>query len=614
MENLGSQCDTRNIGPIVDCLDDPNRGVQQAVADALINIGGGETVATLALKLDHESAVVRNLALEVLIKIGHQATDRLLPLLKHPSNDLRKSVADILGETGDASSVPGLMEAMDDPDENVRTSAIDSLGKLRDARAIPVLVKSLKARKTWIQFSAAEALGKICDEETIKILIEKLGHCDEITAFSIVEAFGELKIEEAAEPLVALLPKASPALRNCIIKTLALIAEDHGYTILYRLGNKTLSACLIDALADEDQEVQNAALKALGHASSGEAAIPLLDYALMVDKDDENMALLREALKRTGAGKKFQAVVENHEKVLLLAIQALGDLREDAAIPSLISAFGSASSPIRKAIVQALGNFKMENSFELITEALNDVDSNVRKEAVISLGRLEFPEAVEISLSFLDREPHKDIRECAADSLLKFYWIGIKKEKILRGFIQRLSTEDASYRELCVWAIGKMDFPEKLQYLESALEDQEWRVRNTAVHSLGALAPAPNIFSLLKKSLSDENENIRISAIQMVSKYEGEEAVDIFISCLRDHSVWIQFQGAKNLGRRKAKKAVPYLLEVLQGQEEGPQTIAALKALGEIGDGSALAAIKSFTAHEDTEINQAAVHAVAQLS
>ncbi|MBI5185900.1 MAG: HEAT repeat domain-containing protein [Nitrospinae bacterium] len=612
VENLGSQCGHGAILALAECLEDPNRGVQQAVADALINIGGRETVEAVVFKLDHDSSVVRNLALEVLQKVGGQATDLLVPLLKRQSNDLRKAVADILGETGDASSVPSLVDAVDDPDGNVRAAAIDSLGKLRDTRAIPVLVKLLKARETWIQFSAAEALGKICDRETMKVLVEKLRHCDEITAFSIVEALGELKSKDAVGPLADLLPKASPALRNCVIKTLLLISEDHGYEIISRLGGKTLSTCIIDALGDEDPEVREAALKALGHVSSAEAAVPLLDYALIADKDEDKMALLREALKRTGAGKKFQSVVENHEKILLLSIQALGDLKEEPAVPSLIAAFGAASAPIRKAIVQALGNFKTENSFDLVVEALNDVDSNVRKEAIFSLGKQGFPESVEIAFSFLDKEPHKDIRDRAVDSLLKIYRSGTRKEEILKGFIQRLSSEDASFRELCVGAIGKIDFPEKIKRLESALEDQEWRVRNMAVHSLGALEPDPMIFPLLKKALSDGSENVRISAVQMVSKYEGEDAVEVLISSLNDHSAWVQFHAAEALGLKKEKKAAPFLLALLK-DGDGPQTIAAIKALGEIGDRRTLEAIKPFASHEDLEISHAAGQALARL-
>ncbi len=614
IENLGTRREPSCINALVEHLGDTNRGVQQAVVDALIETNDKETVAAIVLKLDNDSASIRNLALEVLQKVTCQVVDVLIPYLKHSSNDLRKAVTDILGDAGDQSATPYLIEAINDVDPNVRTAAIEALGKLRDPKAVHVLTQSLKDKEVFIRFAAAEAIGQICDEDTVKLLLNNLSPSDEVTAFSIVEALGELKVKEAVEPLVNLLPEVvSPALQNSIIEALVQIADQFGYEVLRPFDSDKLLSCTIKGLEDKNPEVQEAALKSLRHIGSSDATIPLLTYALDVEEtDEERMGLIREALKKTEGGKKLQSFVENYEKMVFLAIQALGDIGEESTIPTLFSAFGMASSAIRKAIIGALGNFQTERSLEVLTEALEDEDSSIRREAISSLSRLGSPEAVEPLFFLVDKEPFKDIKECAIDTLCKLYKKGTKKEETLNGFIQRLRASDPYIRELCVRAIGKTHYKEGLKHIESALNDEEWIVRNAAVHALGELPVDSEIISLLQKALSDHNENVRISAIQIVSGSGREEATDILISCLADQDIWVKFQAAETLGIRKEKKAIPSLTLLLQS-EDGPHKIAAVKSLGEIGDRSALEKIKPLLSSEDFEIADTAREAIEKL-
>lgn len=612
-EMLELQGDPAAVPALIERLEDPNRGVQQAAVDALTGIGGQQTVEALVLKLDNDSAVTRNLSLEILLKIGHTATHVLVPHLKSPSGDLRKIIADILGESRDPSVVPDLMVATRDPDPNVRTSSIEALGKLRDPRALKALVAALKDPEAWIRFTAAEALGSICDESTIKVLMNSLSQCDDVTAFSIVEALGEVKTKDAVPILVDFLPRASLPLRNCAIKALVRIAEGHEGGILRDQDMEGLAPYLIAALSDADPEVQEAALKALRRAATGNAVFPLLDYAVAVeDTDEEKMAWLREALAASKAGKKLQSVVANHEKIVFLAVQAIGDLGEESALPTLVSAFGMASSGIRKAIVQAMGNFKTDAARQLLLDALEDEDGGVRKGAVASLRKLGFPDTVGPLFTLLDREPYPDVRNATVDALLKLYEDGLRKEEILKGFKERFAGEDANFRELSIQAIGKIDSPEKEGCLGAALQDREWRVRNAAIHSLGGQKQSPWIFSLLKKGLADENENVRISAIHMISEYEGKETRDLLMDCMKDPDVWVKFKAAETLGLWKVREAVPSLLALLK-EGTGPHLIATVRALGEIGDPSATDLIKGLLAHEDAEISQAAHQALAQL-
>ena len=81
-------------------------------------------------------------------------------------NDLRSSLAGVrsravwqLGQLGDRSAVPALLEALQDENEDVRWAAAWALGELGDKAAIPALtVASEKDESEDVRSRAWEAL------------------------------------------------------------------------------------------------------------------------------------------------------------------------------------------------------------------------------------------------------------------------------------------------------------------------------------------------------------------------------------------------------------------------------------------------------------------------
>jgi len=94
--------------------------------------------------------------------------------LKDANPDVRRSAANALGKIGDASAVPGLVEALEDRDNYVRNSATFALGCVGDASAVLALVKALQDEDGGVRIEATYALGKIGDISAIPALIEGL--------------------------------------------------------------------------------------------------------------------------------------------------------------------------------------------------------------------------------------------------------------------------------------------------------------------------------------------------------------------------------------------------------------------------------------------------------
>ena len=66
-----------------------------------------------------------------------------------------------LGDIGDTSAVPALIECLDDVWWRLPLSSINALGEIRDPRAIPALTRLLKGDDADLAGRAASALEEI---------------------------------------------------------------------------------------------------------------------------------------------------------------------------------------------------------------------------------------------------------------------------------------------------------------------------------------------------------------------------------------------------------------------------------------------------------------------
>ena len=113
VEGLRGGAENVSIPYLVVALMDENPGVQQAAIDNLVDIDSPDVVTSvIPLLRDELSAPLRNMAVEVLSKIGGRDVESISRLLKE-NYDVRRFAADILGEPRINWS-PALMEALKD--------------------------------------------------------------------------------------------------------------------------------------------------------------------------------------------------------------------------------------------------------------------------------------------------------------------------------------------------------------------------------------------------------------------------------------------------------------------------------------------------------------------
>ena len=80
--------------------------------------------------IGHHNIEIRNLAGDLLIKLGKISSSALLPALKSDDFDIRKFACDIIGLVDDGSSLDIVLQMYDDSDENVVLSSIEAVGNI----------------------------------------------------------------------------------------------------------------------------------------------------------------------------------------------------------------------------------------------------------------------------------------------------------------------------------------------------------------------------------------------------------------------------------------------------------------------------------------------------
>ncbi len=122
---------------------DPKTRAYMAIA--LSKFEGDESVAALRSVLETETdpSVQIYLIWALGVKKAKNAADQILPFLKNPDEDLRKTSAYVLGSFGDPKVIPDLEPLLDDTARDVQWNTALSLAKLGSDKGYPIILKML---------------------------------------------------------------------------------------------------------------------------------------------------------------------------------------------------------------------------------------------------------------------------------------------------------------------------------------------------------------------------------------------------------------------------------------------------------------------------------------
>ena len=191
--------------------------------EVLVSLGDDEAIQVVLQGLFDPDPRVRESALGVIAQAGDPSLiDELEPLLRDPSQDVRKELADALENAPADKAGPLLMKLLDDSDREVVEDAVKSLGSIRYEDARYRIAELVDPENPKLTGAAGEALRD----------------------------FGDVSgMEDAIAALAQSLENENPDIRKSAVKEIG------------QIGGPSARAYLETALEDDDSEVQREARK-----------------------------------------------------------------------------------------------------------------------------------------------------------------------------------------------------------------------------------------------------------------------------------------------------------------------------------------------------------------
>ena len=177
-------------------------------------------------------------------------------------------------------------------------------------------------------------------------------------------------------------------------------------------------------------------------------------------------------------------------------------------------------------------------------------------------------------------------------------------------------TEDRLARKTYVAALGAFGSA-GAHAVEKMLKDSRWFVVRNGVAVLGVVG-GPSSIEHLIGSLANEHAKVRRETVRSLAKIGGENAGLLVPSMLGDSDAEVRAAAARAVAVLKADRAYKQLIEMLRKGDEEAVIEQVLRALGALGDPSAVSAIAkgaqgSFFSRPSKGVRLAALAALAAI-
>ncbi|MBL8155592.1 MAG: HEAT repeat domain-containing protein [Anaerolineae bacterium] len=233
----------------------------------------------------------------------------------------------------------------------------------------------------------------------------------------------------------------------------------------------------------------------------------------------------------------------------------------------------------------------MTDSLASLIAQLQDAQPNVRSKAALGLGQLGDPQAIEALIGTLCHDPELNVQEDATWALVR---IGAAAVEPL---IHALSDPSAAARHNAAHTLGKIGDGRAVDGLIGALRDGDAPVRLKAAYALGQIGDGRAAQGLVDL-LADPDLNVRWMAVEVLERLKAVEAV---LPALGHAEADVREQAAAILGLIGDRRAAEGLIRAAR-DETWEVRVAAIQALGEIGDQDALLSLGDLRDDPDARV------------
>ncbi|HPI19911.1 MAG TPA: HEAT repeat domain-containing protein [Candidatus Kapabacteria bacterium] len=241
---------------------------------------------------------LRNLAGDILLKIGKASEIPLLTYLQFDNDDVKQFAADIIGAIGTEKSITAFINLLQENNPNIVASAIDGLGKLKAIESVKYFLPLYEKNEDFKPI-IIEALGKIGGDEAQDFIISKFfSEEDFFIQTACLEALAQISdrifiVDKLMQEITSFPEEIQPI----ILKTIFAISFRNNIKPELPLEYRSIAR---KALFDEDADTRAAGLIALGDSFFIEDITALLNE-IRYDRVDSQKQILFNILANSDA-------------------------------------------------------------------------------------------------------------------------------------------------------------------------------------------------------------------------------------------------------------------------------------------------------------------------
>ncbi|MDT8395459.1 MAG: HEAT repeat domain-containing protein [bacterium] len=514
-----------------------------------------ELVAAMIPMMDpSRELTLRNSIVEVLEGMGREVTPFLTMHLHVDQPDTRKFLVDILGNIGDVSTIPPIVELLGDQEDNIRAAASEALASIGDPTVTDALMAAIPGSDEWVIFSLLGALDKLRCTEALPMFFQYLDN--QLLAKPSLSGIGNLGSTADGVMLMEMVPALSRGAAKASLLAVGTIYRRH---------------------AAAGQFAETTALRQAAASAAEEGMVDFLIEQLSVSDQLEKRQSLLAVLGMIGSEKAIQAILQFVDDDALEWDVSLALLTVGTADLTLIKKLLDHFDPlVRRNAVQILEQVGGPGSLPALYEKLDDESGHVRKDAAKAISTIGDSSSITRLLPLLQDE-YSDVAQAAAQALIV---IGQKAPGQLSSALVPLQTNaDPVFRALLLRIMTEVQTPEWQEMCLSATHDEDSAVRAAAISCLKR-STDPNAVRAVINSLADERPEVRVQAAISLETLKAGEALAPLKAALHDHDPWVRTAAISSLSVQPG--AVPEDLEdLLTGNDLMMQT-SVVDALGQM--------------------------------
>jgi HEAT repeat protein len=360
-------------------VEDPDKGIRNSV-DMTLSFNPSPHIPSYLVKyIASHNISTRNLAGEILLKIGSKAVDAMVAFVDNSSDDDQKFIIDILGLIGDPKCAGSISKVLDvNTNDNVILACIEALGNLKYIGALDALFQIYESNELF-RPTVIEALGKIGSKKALDFVMSKYNEEEELVKFSIIESLGLIGDEQSFYFLISELNETSSPIISPIIASIFELREKYGFDVPF---DDRVKKAILQTIYESEPQYKKAAVN------------------LMSAFDDEE--IIAACLKIYGEDFELDEIIRPKifEKPLVLfnALPALiHELPEN--LMKLLELTKEIIDENSVEIINTLAGIQRRNISDSFTKCLDNPDEEVRKLAV----ELLFTVDQNIAILFIDK-------------------------------------------------------------------------------------------------------------------------------------------------------------------------------------------------------------------